>query len=88
VETGATTGFPIVFRLLDANDRPVSGAAIDISVEGGAKLLPSNLRTDHAGEVRLRIAAGSTPGAVTVRASAGEAAAAAATVHVAPPPAR
>lgn len=88
VETGAQTEFPVVFRLVDGDGQPVSSAALEIRIQGDARLPLSDLRTDRAGELRLRITAGSTPGKVRLTAIGGNAGQATATLHVAPPAAR
>jgi uncharacterized protein (TIGR03437 family) len=62
---------PLVVQLTSSTGSPASGLPVSFSISGPGTLTASTATTDSTGKASTGVIAGSTPGAVTVTASAG-----------------
>jgi uncharacterized protein (TIGR03437 family) len=69
VNTGQAFPNPVVFVIRDANNNPVPGIAVILSVSGSATLGTTIATSNAQGQVQTTVTAGSTPGTITVTAS-------------------
>ena len=62
---------PLVVQLSTSNGASDANIGVSFSISGPASLTSSNATTNGTGQAQVNVIAGSTPGAVTVRATAG-----------------
>lgn len=69
--TGQAFTSPLVVEARDDQGRPVANQAVAFSVTGSATLSATSVTTDAQGRAQVTVRAGSTAGAITVTATAG-----------------
>lgn len=67
----AAFGLPLVVQLSTTNGTSIGNLPVSFSISGPATLTASAVTTNSAGQAQVNVTAGSTPGAVTVLATAG-----------------